>query len=170
MAKRKKITKKRVIKKKPKKLSRKRRSSKKRKKSFAARDRNRYILNSNFEFFNEIRALILKSSPAEKDKMIKRISQLGRVKLAVVSGVFMNNYNENPEAYSADADLFIVGDDINKRKLRIFLKSLEAEVGKEIKFGLMEKDEFQYRYGMFDRFVRVLLEGPHEKLINKLGL
>ena len=34
----------------------------------------------------------------------------------------------------------------------------------------MEKDEFEYRYGMFDRFVRVLLEGPHEKLINKLGL
>ena len=64
----------------------------------------------------------------------------------------------------------IVGDDIDKAKLHNFLKSLEAEVGKEIKFGLMEKEEFEYRFGMFDRFVRVILEGPHEKLINKLGL
>jgi hypothetical protein len=34
----------------------------------------------------------------------------------------------------------------------------------------MEKEEFIYRHGMFDRFVRVLLEGPHEKIINKLGI
>ena len=150
----------------------KKNKSKKRKfkKRSVSHDQNRYMLNSDFEFFNELRTLILKSSPAEKNKMIKKISHLGKVKLAVVSGVFMNNYNENPEAYSTEADLFIVGDEINKKRLRVFLKSLEAEVGKEIKFGLMEKDEFEYRYGMFDRFVRVLLEGPHEKLINKLGL
>ena len=72
--------------------------------------------------------------------------------------------------FDSDVDLFIVADHINKNRLRSFLKSLEAEVGKEIRFGLMEKDEFQYRHGMFDRFVRVLLESPHDKLINKLGL
>ena len=102
--------------------------------------------------------------------MIKRISHLGKIKLAVISGVFLNDYNKNADIHTTEADLFIVGDEINKTRLRLFLKSLEAEVGKEIKFGLMEKDEFEYRFGMFDRFVRVLLEGPHEKLINKLGL
>ncbi len=131
-------------------------------------DRTRYMLNSDFEFFNELKGLILKSSPAEKDRMIRKISGLGRVKLAIISGVFLNN--TNAVTHGNEADLFIVGDDIAKNKLRSFLKSLEAEVGKEIKFGLMDKDEFEYRYGMFDRFVRVLLEGPHVKLINKMGL
>ncbi len=127
----------------------------------------RYALNPGFEFFNELKNLILKSSPAEKTQLVRKISGLGRVKLAVISGIFINNDDSisNPVA-----DLFIVGDDINKKKLALFLRSLEAEVGKEIKFGLMEKEEFEYRYGMFDRFVRVLLEGPHEKIINKLGL
>ena len=128
-----------------------------------------YFLNPEFEFFEELRHLILKPPPAVKDKMIKRISGLGRVKLAVISGVFVNNKN-SIDTLDSEVDLFIVGDDINKVRLRSFLASLEAEVGKEIKFGLMEKDEFTYRYEMFDRFVRVLLEGPHEKLINKLGL
>lgn len=132
-------------------------------------DRVFYILNPEFEFFSELKGLILKSSPAEKDRMIKRISGLGRVKLAVASGIFLGN-KDSVDILNSDVDLFIVGDGINKARLRTFLKSLEAEVGKEIKFGLMEKDEFEYRYGMFDRFVRVLLEGPHEKLINKLGL
>src|SRR3989344_3508927 len=135
----------------------------------AAADRVFYSLNSEFEFFEELKSLILKSSPAEKDKMIKKIYGLGRIKLAVVAGVFSSS-NDSSAFNGADVDLFIVGDSVDKSKLRNFLKSLEAEVGKEIRFGLMEKDEFEYRYGMFDRFVRVLLDGPHDKLINKLGL
>ena len=132
-------------------------------------DRTYYALNPAFEFFSELRNLILKSSPAEKDKMIKRITGLGRVRLAVISGIFLSD-KDSIDTQDSDVDLFIVGDDIDKAKLHNFLKSLEAEVGKEIKFGLMEKEEFEYRFGMFDRFVRVILEGPHEKLINKLGL
>ena len=125
----------------------------------------RYVLNTSYEFYDELRGLILKSSPAEIDRMISRIVGLGKVRLAIISGLFLN------ESTGGEiADLFIVGDDINKDKLRLFLKSLEAEVCKEIKFSLMEKDEFLYRFGMFDRFVRVLLEGPHEKIINKLGI
>ncbi len=128
----------------------------------------KYSLNPNFEFFTELKTLILKASPAEKNRMVSKIIKLGRIKLAVISGVFLNsngNVNDN-----SVADLFIVGDEINKEKLRKFLRALEAEVGREIKLSIMDKEEFDYRYGMFDRFVRVLLESPHEKIINKLGL
>lgn len=128
----------------------------------------KYILNSNFEFFEELKSLIMKSSPAEKNKMVRKINSLGRIKLAVISGVFLNSEKENFD--NSIADLFIVGDDISKERLRKFLRALEAEVGREVKLSIMDKEEFDYRYGMFDRFVRVLLEGPHEKIINKLGL
>lgn len=101
--------------------------------------------------------------------MASRIQKLGKVKLAIISGIFLNDSN-SVDSYDTPADLFIVGDDISRQKLRLFLASLEAEVGMELKFTLMDKEEFEYRLGMFDRFVRVLLEGPHEKIINKLGL
>lgn len=128
----------------------------------------RYLLDPSFEFFSELKSLILKASPAEKDLLIKKILTLGRVKLAVVSGIFLNTDTEL--CSNAVADLFIVGDDISKDRLRTFLRSLEAEVGREIKFSLMDREEFDYRFGMFDRFIRVLLEGPHEKIINKIGI
>ena len=155
------------MKKKNKKLSRRPKNKKRRVANKT--DKILYAVNSDFEFFKELKELILKSSPAEKDKMIKRISALGKVKLAVASGVLVAGKDLN-DIVESGVDLVIVGDEINKSKLHSFLRSLEAEVGKEIRFGLMEKDEFEYRYGMFDRFVRVLLENPHEKLINKLGL
>lgn len=123
-------------------------------------------LNTDFEFFYELRDLILKSSPAEKDRMVERLNKLGRIKLAIISGVFINNENLDPLI----TDLLIVGDDIDRRKLHAFLRTTEAEVGKEIKFTVMDKEEFQYRLAMFDRYTRVLLESPHEKLINRLGL
>jgi len=124
-----------------------------------------YTLNSDFEFYQELKNLILKPSPGERGEMVDKILQLGRVKLAVVAGVFLNE-PEQPEV----SDLFIVGDDISRQKLNRFLKSQEASVGKEIRFTLMDKEEFKYRHGMFDRFIRVLFEGPHEKLIDRLGI
>lgn len=147
----------------------KKRHIRKESKKIVKAGRTTYFLNQEFEFFGELKTLILKSSPAEKDKMIKKLMGLGRVKLAVISGIFIAE-NSGMDLYETVADLFIVGDDISKNKLRAFLAALEADVGKELKFTLMDKDEFQYRYGMFDRFIRVLLEGPHEKIINKLGL
>lgn len=100
--------------------------------------------------------------PASFARMAKKISGLGRVKLALVSGVFLNKENV--------ADLLVVGDDVDKRRFKSFLKSLEAEVGTQIIYAIMDKEEFRYRRAMFDRFVRLMLEGPHEILIDKIGL
>ncbi|MDP4001759.1 MAG: hypothetical protein Q8P69_01795 [bacterium] len=129
----------------------------------------RFTLNPDFEFFSELRSLVLKSSAGEKERMIQKVSNLGRIRLAVISGIFLSD-PDSINQYDAPADLFIVGDEINRSKLRNFLGSLEAEIGTEIKFTLMDKEEFDYRFNMFDRFVRVLLEGPHEKIVNKIGL
>ena len=127
---------------------------------------SRYALNLEFQFIQELRDLILKSSPAEKEEITDRLNKIGRIKLAIIAGAFLDR--ENPQ--NTPTDLLLVSDDLDRRKFGNFLKYLEAETGGEIRFVVMEKDEFAYRLSMFDRFVRVILEGPHEKLINKLGV
>lgn len=121
-----------------------------------------YSIEPRFEFFDELSGLVLKSSPASKERMLKNIKNLGRIKLALIAGVFLNTNNSR-------TDLLIVGD-VNRRKLEKFLSNLEAEVGKEIVYSVMNTKEFDYRYHMFDRFIRDILEKPGEKLINKLKL
>jgi len=120
-----------------------------------------YSVNPEFDFYDELSVLILKSSPASKKKILNRIKRLGVIKLVILSGIFINL--ENPRV-----DLLVVGDHVKKQKLAVFLKDLEAEVGKEIDYVIMNSKEFKYRYDMFDRFIRDVLERPHEKLINKL--
>jgi len=122
-----------------------------------------FRINSSFVFFSELKELVAKANPASKEKMLKRLKGLGGVKLALLSGVFLNL--DNPQA-----DLLVVGDKIKASKFNIFLKDLEAEVGKEINYALMTTEEFRYRHGMYDRFIRDLLDYKHEKLINKLKI
>ena len=122
-----------------------------------------FSVNPEFNFYHELRSLISKSSPASKEKILKRVLRLGRIKLLLLAGIFLNSDNSR-------IDLFIVGDHVSPQKLRSFLKDLESEVGKEIEFAVMNTKEFYYRFHMFDRFVHDILEKPNEKLINKLRL
>jgi len=122
-----------------------------------------YSLNVNFDFYNELKTLVLKSSPASKNKILSRLKNIGRVKLALLSGIFLDYENSR-------ADLLIVGDGIKNKSLANFLKDLESEVGKEIDYVVLTTADFKYRYDMFDRFIRDILEKPHEKLINKLKI
>jgi predicted nucleotidyltransferase len=122
-----------------------------------------YFINPSFMFFDELRSLVLKSSPASKSRMLKRIKGLGRVKLVVLSGIFMR-----PDRELSRTDLLVVGDDVSQKRLLNFLKQLEAEVGCEIQYSLLSSDEFNYRRKMLDRFLRDVLERPNEILINKL--
>lgn len=120
-----------------------------------------YHVNPGFDFYPELQTLILKSSPTSIEKMLKRIMKLGKIKLALIAGVFLNTENYR-------VDLFLVGDDISKRKMMNLLADLEAEIGREIEYAAMDTKEFDYRFHMFDRFVRDILEKPNEKLINKI--
>jgi len=122
-----------------------------------------YVANQDFEFFNELRSLVLKSSPASHEKLQDKLKKLGRVKLAVLSGVFVNQDNGR-------VDLLLIGDGITDNKMHSFLKEVEAEVGKEVRYAFMDTNEFHYRFSMFDRFILDILERPHEKIINKLGI
>ena len=123
-----------------------------------------YQANNDFVAFRELRDLIGRASAAPRKELLRRLNGVGRIKLAVLSGVFINNGDHSR------TDLLIVGDNLNKRKFSSFLAHTESELGKAVQHTIMDTDEFQYRTNMSDRFLRDILEYPHEKLINKLNL
>ena len=120
-----------------------------------------YHANPHFAFFNELRSLVLKSSPTAWDKKIDAMKKLGRVKLAVIAGHLLNDEK-------ARLDILIVGDKVHPKSIAAFMRALEADVGKELRYALLSLQEFVYRYGMYDNFLRDVFERPHKKLINKM--
>ena len=122
-----------------------------------------YSIHTDFPLLQELRDLIIRSSSTSRKRLFAQVKRLGKVKLVVLSGIFLNTDRSR-------TDILIVGDDISQRKLENFFSTVESELGKTVSYTLMETDEFKYRMGMFDRFLRDIFEYPHEKLLNKLNL
>lgn len=123
--------------------------------------KNTYVLNQNFIFYPELKNLIAKSNIFPQSGSMDKIKNIGNVKLAVISGAFIN-YPKSK------ADMILVADGVSRAKLKNLMNSLEAEIGKEVDFVLMTMEEFKYRLNMLDKFILEFLEGPHEEIINKI--
>jgi len=120
-----------------------------------------YRTNRKFVFYPELKVLVIKSNTLPECQSLSKIKALGKIKLALISGVFLN-YSKSR------TDLLIVGDELSRAKLKHLLESLEAEVGKEINYSIMNSTEFKYRLDMLDKFIMDFLEAPYEEIINKI--
>lgn len=120
-----------------------------------------YVLDQDFCYFNELKSLFAKSTSSPESKSLSRLKHIGDVKLAMISGVFMNNPKSK-------VDMVIVANNVSRGKLKSMMSMLEAEIGKEVSFVLMNSEEFKYRLDMLDRFLFDFMEGTHQVLIDKI--
>ncbi len=123
--------------------------------------RRYFKTNQDFIFFPELKSLVVKSNTLPECRSLGRVKNIGRVKLALMSGVFLNFPKSR-------ADLLIVGDELSQAKIKHLLENLEAEVGKEINYSILSSEEFKYRTDMLDKFIMEFLEGPYEEIVCKI--
>lgn len=120
-------------------------------------------LNEFFPLLLPLKNLILGSVPVSKEKLVKKLRGIPRIKLVVLSGIFV-------QSEESKADILLVGDSIAGSALQRILKNIEAETGREIVYAVFGIKDFLYRFGMYDRFIRDILDNPHEKVVNKLNI
>lgn len=120
-----------------------------------------FNIDQTFPFYFELKNLFAKSTSSPQSKSLAKLKNIGDVKLALVSGVFLN-YPKSK------VDMVLVANNVSRGRLKKLMNSLEAEVGKEVSFVLMNSDEFKYRIDMLDRFLLDFIEGTHMELIDKI--
>lgn len=121
-----------------------------------------YILDKNFPYLDQLQNFLINIEPLHPREIIKKISKLGSIKLIVTAGVFL----QDPESR---VDMLVVGDHVKKTTLENTIKTLESEVGKELRYAYFTTEDFQYRLSMCDKLTRDILDYPHKKILNKLG-
>lgn len=122
-----------------------------------------YFLKKDFSHIVALKNFFVTTAPISQNLILKRIIQTGKVKLVIVSGIFM----ENPDSR---LDLLVVGDNLNKRSVERAVHSFEMALGRELRYAHLETSDFNYRLSIFDRLVRDVLDYPHQKILNKIGL
>lgn len=112
---------------------------------------------------NNLKKLIFSAVPFKNDEIVKRLRGAGRISVLIVSGVFIQS-DDSP------IDILIVGDRLKRGAAEAVLRSMEAEIGRELNYAIFESNDFLYRLEAYDKFIREVLEHPHHKIIDRLGI
>ncbi|HTE22718.1 MAG TPA: transcriptional regulator [Candidatus Limnocylindria bacterium] len=127
-----------------------------------------YEVNQTFEFYDPLRT-IFGGGPADGTKAAAKapassaqaqdFKALGNVELVVYSGQFTRDD-------SSGIDILFVGD-LNQTQLAKFIEDLEAKESKELRYTVMNPNEFKYRQQVNDRFLSLLLSSKKQVLVDK---
>ena len=118
-------------------------------------------INGKFTYLRPLKNLLFNVEVFKKEDVLRKIRETGQIKLIIVAGIFINNDDSR-------TDLFVVGDKINKRAFNSVVKDMESQIGRELNYGIMESEDYRYRLFVFDKFIRDILDYPHEVLLDKI--
>ncbi|HRY31010.1 MAG TPA: hypothetical protein P5328_01305 [Candidatus Paceibacterota bacterium] len=122
-----------------------------------------YILNKKFPFLNHLKNILINTIPLQENSLVKKLNKVCNPKFILVSGIFL-------QADDSRIDLLVVSDNLKESAMRSVINDLEAEIGKEIRYAVFNKEDFDYRVNLHDHLVRDIFDFPHQILVNKLGL
>ena len=121
-----------------------------------------YKLNENFPHNQALKDLLFDFELLDKRELANKFKTVGRIKLFIVSGVFIG-------VEQTRVDILLVGEAIKKPKAEKLFEMLSAELGRDVIYSIMDVEEYEYRFKMYDKFVRDIIDNPHEAVIDKLS-
>ena len=133
------------------------------KKTLKKRKFTGFVFDERFQYKNELQNLLVESLPLDNTSLIRRFSSAGKVKLIVISGAFVQNLESR-------IDLLLVGDRLNKNIIDRKVKSLEVELGRELRYAVFETSDFKYRVNVYDKLLRDVFDYPHRKILDRVGV
>ena len=122
-----------------------------------------YQTNPRFEQLEALNTFIRDTTNVRPQSITAALKRAGTVRLVALSGLFTG-------ILESQIDLLIVGDLLQERVLASVVHSLEAELGREIRYAVFATADFRYRLGVYDRLLRDVFDYPHRLLIDKIGV
>lgn len=93
----------------------------------------------------------------------KRLKSAGNIRLLVLSGFLIGEKREGA------LDILIVGNKLNEQEIKTAIRSLETEFGVELRYAVLQVEEYRYRRRVRDKLVRDVMDFPHTALIDQVA-
>jgi|CXWL01.1.fsa_nt_gi hypothetical protein len=122
-----------------------------------------YLVNKRFDHFEALQTFLRTSTTLGDAAMVNVFKRAGNIRLVVLSGIFTG-------AVETKIDVLLVGDKLEDKVLDAGVRTLEAELGRELRFAAFSTEDFRYRLGVYDRLLRDVFDFPHRTLVDKIGL
>lgn len=124
-----------------------------------------YEVNQKYEHYAALSAIFgggtlpsAKEAPAAEGEK-QSLKALGNVDLALLTGQLTRDERSG-------IDVLLVGD-LNSTQVSKYISELEAQESKELRYAVMNLDEFLYRQEVNDRFLTLVLQSKKQVLLDR---
>ncbi len=122
-----------------------------------------YTLSNDFPELQALQTFLFETAPIDGKNLLKHLRKAGTLDFVGISGVFVRDFEQR-------LDVLLSMKKFNQAKVENAFRSLEAEVGIEIRFSAMSSEDLLYRVGMYDKLTRDFFDYTHQVLVDKIGV
>lgn len=122
-----------------------------------------YSLNRNFINLQSLQTFLFETAPINGKTVLKHLRKVGVLDFVAVAGIFVRDFDQR-------LDVMIAMKKYSPAKVEASIRSLESELGVEIRFAAFESSDLKYRVGMYDKLTRDVFDYPHQVLVDKIGI
>lgn len=120
-----------------------------------------YKVNEKFKYLESLSTLVLDYTSIDREVLLSRLKGFSRVKLLLLSGMFTGDTKSR-------LDILYVGEQIKMKDIERAFNNISVELGRDVKYVIMDIEEYVYRKKMFDSFLVDVLEAKNEILVDKI--
>ena len=122
-----------------------------------------YSANQKFKHYEALAQFLRDTTDIKDSAIADSLKSTGVVKIVALSGLFTG-------AQEPQIDILIAGDNLSERKIARVIHTLEAELGRELRYACFTTEDFRYRMGVYDRLIRDMFDYNHRLIVDKIGL
>ena len=122
-----------------------------------------YSLNRNFVNLQSLQTFLFETAPINGKTVMNHLRKAGTMDFVVVAGIFVRDFDQR-------LDILLAMKKYSPTKIETAIRSLESELGVEIRYSAFESDDLKYRIGMYDKLTRDEFDYPHLILTDKIGI
>lgn len=127
-----------------------------------------YEVNQDHPFYESLHTIFTNLNTNQEPTIsseidsASRFAAIGNVDYAVLSGVFTRDA-------TAPVDLLIVGN-VNRTKLDNLIAELEAEEGRELRYTVLSREQYDYRRDLNDRFLSSVMDSKYTVVVDRINV
>lgn len=122
-----------------------------------------YALNKELPELQALQTFLFETAPINGKTLINHLRKAGPIDFLCIAGVFLREFEQR-------LDVLLSMKKISQTKVENAIRSLEAELGIEIRYAAFSSEELLYRVGLYDKLTRDVFDYKHQILVDKIGI
>lgn len=122
-----------------------------------------YGLNKNFPELQALQTFLFETAPIDGKTLLRHLRKAGTIDFVCVAGVFVREFESR-------LDVLLSMKKLSEKKVETAIRSLESELGIEIRYAAFSSEDMLYRVGMYDKLTRDVFDYAHQILVDKIGV